>query len=31
MQVQDVHKPLKDTLGNHARKDSAAISITQNA
>ena len=31
MQVQDVHKPLKDTLGNHARKDSAAISITQSA
>ena len=31
MQVQDVHKPLKDTLGNHARKDNAAISITQSA
>ena len=31
MQAQDVHKPLKDTLGNHARKDSAAISIAQSA
>ena len=31
IQAQDVHKPLKDTLGNHARKDSAAISIAQSA
>ena len=27
----DNHEPLKDTLGNHARKDSAAVSITRSA
>ena len=30
MQVQNVHEPLKDTLGNHAATGSAAVSITRN-
>ena len=30
-EIQDVHVPLRDTLGNHAATGSAAISITQSA